>query len=152
MSPKDIGPLAKDFIKKHNCQLTLGQGHYDLALTECVEEEQLPMCVRVAVQVTSVIPPRSESLVPAKVIGPCGEASLRITEGQVRFTQRSKLLVAMTLQDLTYGVVPLRLFNPTDQTQTVYQDTIAVWCKQVEVVPEATQRKVQTKEAPSERA
>jgi len=112
-----------------------------------VEGEQLPTCARVAVQVTSVIPLRSESLVPARVIGPCGEASLCITEGQVRFTQRSKLLVAKTLMDLTNGVVPLRLFNPTDQTLTVYQDTIAAWCKQVEVIPEATQQKVQTKKS-----
>jgi len=141
-----------DFIKKHNCQLTLGQGRYKLALTDCVEGEQLPTCARVAVQVTSVIPLRSESLVPARVIDPCGEASLCITEGQVRFTQRSKLLVAKTLVDLTNGVVPLRLFNPTDQTLTVYQDTIAAWCKQVDIVPEATQQKVQTKKAPSGRA
>ena len=84
--------------------------------------EQLPTCARVAAQVATVIPPRSESLVPARVIDPCGEASLCITEGQTHFTQSSLLLVAKTLVDITNGVVPqdcstqqtnLKLFTET---------------------------------------
>ena len=46
---------------------------------------------------TTVIPSRSESLIPARVIDPSGDAALGITEGNVRFTQRSQLLVAKTL-------------------------------------------------------
>ena len=122
------GIIGMDFIKKHNCRLTLRQGRCKLALngkvTEWVGRDQLPRCARVAAQVTSVIPPRSESLVLAKVIDPCGEASLGITEGKARFTQRSWLLVAKTLVDLSNGIVPLRLFKPTDQPQTVYQATL----------------------------
>ena len=150
------GIIGMDFIKKHNCRLTLGQGRYELALngnvTECVGGDQLPRCARVAAQVTTVIPPRSESLVPAKVIDPCGEASLGITEGQVRFTRKSQLLVAKTLVDLTNGVVPLRLFNPTDQPQTVYRDTIAAWCEPVEGISEASQPGGRTEDAPAGRA
>lgn len=116
--------IGMDFIKKHNCQLTLGQGRYELAvngnMTECVGGEELLRCARVAAQVTTVIPPRSGSLIPAKVIDHCGDASLGITKGQLPFTQWSRLLVAKTLIDLTNGVVHLRLFNPTDQPQTVY--------------------------------
>ena len=118
-----------DFTKKHNCQLTLGQGRYELALngnvTECVGGEELPRCARVAAQVTTVVPPRSENIIPARVTDPCAEAALGITEGQVHFIQRCQLPVVKTLVDLTDSVVPLRLFNPTDQPQTVYRGTTA---------------------------
>ena len=56
----------------------------------------MPKCARVAAQVTTVVPPRSESLIPNGVIDPCGDAALGIREGNVRFTQRSQLLVAKT--------------------------------------------------------
>ena len=62
------GIIGMDFIRKHNCRLTLGQGRYELALngnvTECAGGEELPSCVKVTVQVTTVVPPRSESLIP----------------------------------------------------------------------------------------
>ena len=80
------GIIGMDFIGAHNCRLTLGQGPYELALngnvTECVGGEELQMCARVAAQVTTVMPPRSESLVPARLIDPCGEASLGVTKGR----------------------------------------------------------------------
>ena len=97
------GIIGMDFIRAHNCRLTLGQGRYELPLnghvTECVGGEELQMCARVAAQVTTVIPPR--------LIDPCGEASLGVTKGQERFTRRSQLLVAKALVDLTNDVVPL---------------------------------------------
>ena len=46
------GIIGMDFIKKHNCRLTLGQGRYELTLnghvTECVGGDRLPRCARVA--------------------------------------------------------------------------------------------------------
>ena len=54
--------------------------------------------------------------------------------------------------DLSSDVVPLRLLNPTDQPQAVYQDTIAAWCEPVERVSEAGWREEQTSEAPAGRA
>ena len=71
-------------------------------------------------QVTTVIPARSE--------------------GHKRLTKKSQLLVAKTLVDLTNDVIPLRLLNPTDQLQTVYQNTIATWCEPVEEVSETSQQ------------
>mgnify|MGYP006973594159 FL=1 len=98
-------------------------------------------CARVAAQVSTVVPPRSESLVPARLIDPCVEASLGVTEGQERFT-RSQLLVPKALVDLTNDIVPLRLFNPTDQPQSVYRDTIASLCEPVEDVSVASRKGV----------
>lgn len=63
-------------------------------VTECVGGEQVLRCVKVAMQVTTVIPPRSERLIPFRLIYPCGEASLGVTEGQEHFTRRSQLLVS----------------------------------------------------------
>ena len=150
------GIIGMDFIKEHNCRLTLGQGRSELTLsgnvTGCKGIDQLPKCARVAAKVTTVIPPRSESLIPAKLIDSCGGAPLAITEGQERFTKRSQLLVARALVDLSGDVVPLRLLNPTDQPQTVYQDTISAWCEPVERVSEAGRQEAQPSEAPAGRA
>ena len=130
-----------DLIKEHNCRLTLSQGRSELTLsgnmTGCKGIDQLPKCARVAAKVTTVIPPRSESLIPAKLIDSCGGALLAITEAQEHFTKRSQFLVAKALVDLSSDVVLLRLLNSTDQPQAVYQDTTAAWCEPVERVSEA---------------
>ena len=140
-----------DFIRAHSCRLTLGQGRYELAfngnLTECVGGEELQRCARVAAQVTTVISAKSENLVPAWLIDPSGEASLGVTNGQERFTRRNQLLVAKALVDFTNDVVPLKLFNPSDQPQTVYRDTIAALSEPVEDVSEASRKGVETGEA-----
>ena len=85
------------------------------------------------------------SLIPAKLIDPCGEASVAITEGQERFTRKSQVLVAKTLVDLRNDFVPLRLFNPTDQPKTVYQNSITAWCETVEEVTEGSRPEVQNR-------
>ena len=150
------GIIGMDFFKKHNCRLILGQGRSELTLsgnvTGCKGIDQLPKCARIPAKVTTVIPPRSESLIPAKLIDSCGGALLAITKGQERFTKRSQLLVAKALVDLSGDVVPLRLLNPTGQPQTVYQDTIAACCEPVERVSEAGRREAQTSEAPPGRS
>ena len=65
---------------------------------------------------------------------------------------RSQLSLAKTLVNLTKDVIPLRLFNPTDQPQTICHYTNATWCEPVEEVSKASQQEVQTKEAPAGRA
>ena len=94
---------------------------------------------------------RSESLVPVRQIDPCVEVSLGITEGQERFT-RSQLLVPKALVDLTNDIVPLRLFNPTDQPQTVCRDTIASLCEPVEDVSVDSRKGVDRSGTPAGRA
>lgn len=74
------------------------------------------------------------------MIDPCGTVSLAVTKGQERFTKQNQLVVAKTPVDLTNDVTPLRLLNPTDQPQTVYQKIIAAWCKPVEDVIGTTQQ------------
>ena len=76
------GIIGMDFIKEHNCWLTLGQGRSELTLSGNVTGCR-PKCARVAAKVTTVIPSRSDlSLIPAKLIDSCGGALLAITEGQ----------------------------------------------------------------------
>ena len=115
-----------------------------------MEGEELKRCARVAAQVSTITPPRSGSLVPARLIDPCVEASLGVTEGQERFN-RSQLLIPKALVDLTNDIVPLRLFNPTDQPQTVYRDTIALLCEPVEDVSVASRKGVERSGAPAGR-
>ena len=74
---------------------------------------------------TTVIPPRSEGLIPAKLIDPFGSMSQAITEGQLCFSQ---LLVARTLVDIKSGTISLTVLNSTDQPQTIYRGTITAHC------------------------
>ena len=89
-----------DFIREHNCQLTLGQGRFDFTINRntiyCQEGGNSPRCTRIAVGTTNVIPLKSEALVPAKLIDSCGD-TLLVTQGQTRFTKKSQLLVARSL-------------------------------------------------------
>jgi len=105
------GTFGMDLIKEHNCWLTLGKGCSALILSGNVTVfkgiNQLPKCSTVVAKVTTVIPPRSESVIPVKLINSCGGALVAITEGQERFTKRSQLLVAKSLVDLSSDVFPL---------------------------------------------
>ena len=100
---------------------------------------------------TTVIPAKSEGLVPVILIDPCGKTSLAVAEDQECFTKKSQLLVTKTLVDLTNDVIPLKLLNLTDQPKTFYQNTIAAWSEPVEEVPKASQQDAQRKETSSGR-
>lgn len=63
-----------------------------------------------------------------------------------------QLLVPKALVDLTNDIVPLRLFNPTDQPQTVCRDTIASLCEPVEDVSVASRKGVDRSGNPAGRA
>ena len=56
------GILGMDFIQGHNCKLTVGRDWFELTLhgrTTCrVEEKSPPRCMRIAVGVMTIIPPK----------------------------------------------------------------------------------------------
>ena len=138
--------LGIDFLRKHRCELKLSDGQYHLSFPTgacpCQTRDSNPVCRRVAVSQTVVVPPRSEALVPAKVLGPPGEETCGVLEPASKFLARSSLLVARTVVDPRQETVYLRLLNPTERPRTVYKETVAAWCEPVqeEKFPDATKR------------
>ena len=80
------GIPGMDFIRVHNCQLNLGQGRFEFSINGktiyCQEGGNSPRCARIPVGTRTVIPPKCEALVPAKLIESCGDTSLLVTQGQ----------------------------------------------------------------------
>ena len=140
------GILDMDFIREHGCRLTVDQDSFDLAVNYTKQElggdECSPRCARIAVGSTTVIPPRSEALVSARLVEPCVGGEWGVTHGKLRFMKKNQVVVAKSLVDVNAqgGRVLLRMLNPADKPRTVYKDAIAAWCEPVEEVvePEGT--------------
>ena len=136
------GILGMDFIREHGCRLTVDQDSFDLAVNytkqELGGEECSPRCARIAVGSTTVIPPRSEALVSARLVDPCVGGEWGVTQGKLRFMKKNQVVVAKSLVDVNAqgGRVLLRMLNPADKPRTVYKDAIAAWCEPVEEVVE----------------
>ena len=79
-------------------------------------------------------PPKSEALFPARVVDPCNNAELGVTQGRLWFMKKSKLFVAKSLVNVQRSVIPLKMLNPTDKPRTVYKDIIAAWCEPMDQV------------------
>ena len=97
-----------DFIQRHNCKLTVGRDCFELTLdgrTMChAEEKSPPRCTRIAVGVTTVIPPKREALVPVRLVDPCNDAELGVTQGRLQFMKKSQLFVANSLVNVQRGI------------------------------------------------
>ena len=108
------GIFGMDFITEHDFQLTLGQGRFDFLINGktifCQEGGNSPRCKRITVGTTTVIPPKSEALVPSKLIDSFGD-TLLVSQGQTWLTKKSQLLVARSLVETQQGVIPLRMLT-----------------------------------------
>ena len=66
------GILVLDFVRSHKFQLVLREGQYEPISIGTEVDPKLgtvnPACYRVAVSETTVIPPRSETLVPCSIL------------------------------------------------------------------------------------
>ena len=82
------GILDMDFIREHGCRLTVDQDSFDLAVNYTKQElggdECSPRCARIAVGSTTVIPPRSEALVSARLVEPCVGGEWGVTQSKPR--------------------------------------------------------------------
>jgi len=72
--------------------------------------------------VTYVIPPRSETVIPAKIEGDVPPGAIGLIESVPRLAERYHLQGAATLVKVAEGeTVPFRLINPTSKPVTLYK-------------------------------
>ena len=115
-------------MRDYDCELVRRDGNYELTMAITGGDQQrvsvTPRCLRVAVDRNTLIPPKSEALVCARVINP-GCPMIGILEPTDRLIEKNELMLARTLVDTGPGVVTLRVLSPTDQTRMLYKNTVA---------------------------
>ena len=138
------GILGLDVMRAFGAELLLRDGRYEMTFREEREEaitdsQQLqPSCRRVAVKVTTVIPPHSEVIVPGELIGEGETSTVGVLEPTERLAQRNQLLLAKAVVNTGSPTIPLRMLNPTDKPCTIYHHTVAATCEPAaEVVNQA---------------
>ncbi|KAK3743858.1 hypothetical protein QZH41_005256 [Actinostola sp. cb2023] len=133
------GILGLDFMRKYGGQIVLLDGRYKLSMVKegrglGTSEQQTLTCSRVTVESTTVVPPRSETIISGRLDDSSG--NIGVLEPTSKFLSTHKLLLARTLVTTSRGVVPLRVLNLTDQPCTVYRGTVAALCDMAcEVAP-----------------
>ena len=101
-----------------------------------------PACYRVAVSETTVIPPRSETLVPCSILDFDRTNAAGLLEPTARLIDEKRLLLARTLVEMDNEVVPLPVLNSSERPLTIYNGTIAAWCEPInEVVSQQNEKK-----------
>ena len=140
------GILGLDFLRSRKCQLVLQEGQYELICTGTEVDPKLgtvnPACYRVAVSETTVIPPRSETLVPGSILDFDRTNAGGLLQPTARLMEEKRLLLARTLVEMDNEVVPLRVLNSSERPLTMYKGTIAAWCEPIsEVVSQQKEKK-----------
>ena len=131
------GFLGLDFLRQYDCQLVLKDGCYELQFDNLSEvthgQPVTPSCIRVSVENTAVVPPRSEALVAGKIVGQYAPV-LGLLEPTVRLMEVNQLILARSLADTSSNIIPLWVLNPTDYPCTLYKDTVTAMCEPVDLV------------------
>ena len=139
------GILGLDFFQDYDCELVRRNGHYKLSMgSTCgnrIDFQVSPSCLRVAVDETTLVPPKSEAVIRAKIIGP-NTPILGILEPTTRLMESNNLMLARTLVDTGAGLIPLRVLNPSDEPRMLYRNTVAATCEQVNLVATTGDKKV----------
>jgi len=131
------GILGLDFLRQYDCQLVLKNGCYELQFGKPSEathgQPVTPSCLRVSVENTAAVPPRSEALLAGKIVGQCAPV-LGLLKPTARLMEVNQLTLARSLVDTSSDIIPFRVLNPTDYPCTLYKDTVAAMCESVEIV------------------
>lgn len=127
------GILGLDFMIKHDCQLDWKRGKicFDGVNVELHSQAIQNAVFRLSVKETTIVPPGSESIVAAQLVktGRCHHAVKKdgMRNGYVSplqsFHDRHDMVVAHALVDASQEVMPLRVFNPTENEVTLYKDS-----------------------------
>ena len=134
------GILGYDFLRKYDCTLEVGKG--EMKFQEKSAKSQASCC-RVIADMTVSIPPRTEILLPGRIVNGIGEAMMEPT---ARFAQQhNDMMVAKVLVDTRNEQVPVRILNLSDQPARLYKGTNIATCEPVdEVIIEDKNEKLRT--------
>ncbi len=144
---EEEGILGWDFLTAYGCvidaankKLIIGKQPTPLSSNQVQPETELPkkpsVC-RVRVKETVIIPPSSETIIPAQL-----SDTLETSEGLIlpkpQFVDKFEVLVASSVVNTRNETVPLRLLNPSPNSITLYKGTVAAFCEVGEVVNQQT--------------
>ncbi|KAJ8021335.1 hypothetical protein HOLleu_38503 [Holothuria leucospilota] len=125
--------LGLDFMIEHRCNLDLTRGtiSVDGFQIRLNQKENAHSLYRLKVTETVSIPSGHEVIVPAELLrhGPgmhvdkCEHLEVGLVSPLLSFYENHAIVVAHALVDASKRVIPLRVFNPTEDSVTLYQDS-----------------------------
>ncbi|KAL9960522.1 hypothetical protein ACROYT_G033994 [Oculina patagonica] len=112
--------LGRDFLRAHGAVIDLKNG--TLRLDNDPPDTSSEQTCAVRVWSTCVIPPQSESVIPAYLDANCSPGVVGLLEASPRLIERYQLQGAAALVTLSSDhTVPFRLINPTQKPVTLYR-------------------------------
>ena len=114
------GVLGRDFLRATRANISFEE--YTLQLKDNAPVTFSEDLVVLIAPVTYVIPPRSETVIPAKIKGDVSPGAIWLIESVPRLAERYLLQGAAALVRVAEGeTVPFRLINPTGKPITLYK-------------------------------
>ena len=114
------GVLGRDFLRATRANISFEK--YTLQLKDKAPVTFSEDLLVLIAPVTYVIPPRSETVIPAKIKGEVPPGAIGLIESVPRLAERYHLQGAAALVKVTEGeTVPFRLINPTSKPITLYK-------------------------------
>jgi hypothetical protein len=138
----DIGVeaiLGYDFLMKYEAVISMGQGK--LELNELcmvgpgneVNKRVIQEC-EIIVNRTIMIPAGGEAIAQGRGLKVSGEF-VGMIEPVPKMLAKHCLLVARAAVTVGVGDIPVRIFNSSEAPVTIYKNTVAATCMEVEVIP-----------------
>lgn len=114
------GVLGRDFLRATRANISFDK--YTLQLKDKAPVTFSEDLLVLIAQVTYVIPPRSETVIPVKIKGDVPPGAIGLIESVPRLAERYNLQGTAALVKVTDGQsVPFRLINPTSKPITLYK-------------------------------
>ena len=114
--------FGRDFLHKHHAVIDLKNGKLQLSENNFISLFCNSTTVHVLKTVT--IPPRSQSVIPAKLRDPMSENTVGLIESNSRLAERYRLSGACELATVSCNnTVPFRILNPNTIPVTLYRNT-----------------------------
>ena len=121
------GILGMDFMTANKCDLLISKRCLNVngeQVTCFFFNGKEPVCCRVAVTETVEILAHSEIIVNSKPLGIVGEGSYGLIEPDVKFTEKTGLLVAKVLVDPSRNTLPIRIANFGTEPCKIFKNTV----------------------------
>jgi hypothetical protein len=123
------GILGMDFLLKGSCIVDLKQLQIRCKdeIVCCRTENSRPLCAKVTLQKTVVIPAGEEIIVPAKIVKHGGEAisgTGMMEPAQWNSTEDHGLVFGRSLVDLNNQTIPVRVWNPGREAGVAHEGVI----------------------------
>ena len=120
------GILGMDFLEKYPCILDLNSGSLKVGDKDIkLKRETSSVCARVQVSETTVIPPRSEKFVSAKLIdGKFASESEGLVEGTTQFKEKEQLDIPRCLVTVRNNEILVPITNFSNYEKKVKRDSV----------------------------